>query len=118
MGIYCKNCGAVVVGKFCSCCGQRVRTTLEEFRFAEKRAEREFKNRHHKEDFGKYGLIPTHVASLSFFAASEKCVPSWHWNDCDFDEIAEESFYGLETAVSMAEKLYKEIMNVIFPNYS
>lgn len=118
MNVHCKNCGAVVVGKFCSCCGQRVTTILEDFRLAERRAAREFKNKHHEEDFHTYGLIPDHVASLSFFVAEEKCVPSWNVYSCSFDEIAEESFNGLENAVSTAEKLYKAIMNMIFPDYS
>lgn len=40
--MYCKNCGAAVVGKYCSCCGQRVRSDVEEVRAIEKRLMKEF----------------------------------------------------------------------------
>lgn len=40
--MFCKNCGAVVVGKFCSCCGKRVYSDLQEFRQVERRAKKEF----------------------------------------------------------------------------
>lgn len=40
--MFCSKCGAAVNGKFCSCCGQRVRSGLEEYRLAEKRIKREF----------------------------------------------------------------------------
>lgn len=40
--MYCRQCGAVVVGKFCSCCGKRIRSEAEEFQLAKNRAEREF----------------------------------------------------------------------------
>lgn len=40
--MFCSKCGASVVGKFCSCCGQRVRSEIEEFRLTEQRARRAF----------------------------------------------------------------------------
>lgn len=40
--MYCKNCGAVVYGRFCSCCGKRVLTELKEFRKAERKAKKKF----------------------------------------------------------------------------
>lgn len=39
----CKNCGAAVVGKYCSCCGKRIRNDYEEFKRAERKAQQEFK---------------------------------------------------------------------------
>ncbi len=41
--MYCSNCGAVVVGKFCSCCGKRVLGTLEAFRKQERKRLNDFK---------------------------------------------------------------------------
>ena len=35
--MFCKNCGAAVVGRYCSCCGTRVRSELEEYRAVEKK---------------------------------------------------------------------------------
>lgn len=40
--MFCKKCGAAVNGKFCSCCGQRVRSDLEELRVIERRVKKEF----------------------------------------------------------------------------
>ena len=40
--MYCKKCGAAVIGKFCSCCGTRVRTDAEEIRRMERQAKKEF----------------------------------------------------------------------------
>ena len=39
----CKRCGAFVVDKFCSHCGTRVRTDLQEYRLFEKKAAKSFK---------------------------------------------------------------------------
>lgn len=40
--MFCRKCGAAVNGKFCSCCGQRVRSDLEEFRKIERKMKKEF----------------------------------------------------------------------------
>lgn len=40
--MHCKKCGEVVNGKFCSCCGTRVRTDAEEIRRMERQAKKEF----------------------------------------------------------------------------
>lgn len=42
MEYHCKKCGAIVTGKYCSCCGKRVTSDLRDFRRAEARAKREF----------------------------------------------------------------------------
>ena len=42
--MFCSKCGAVVAGKYCSCCGQRLRSELENYRLAEQRARRAFLN--------------------------------------------------------------------------
>lgn len=50
----CKNCGAAVVGKYCSCCGKRIRNDYEEFKRAERKAQQEFKrNAVEKYDAGR-----------------------------------------------------------------
>ena len=42
--MYCSNCGAAVVGKFCSCCGKRVAGELEAFRRYERKTIKDFTN--------------------------------------------------------------------------
>ena len=47
--MFCSKCGAAVNGKFCSCCGQRVRSGIEEYRLAERRMR--------KQGFAYFGMI-------------------------------------------------------------
>ena len=47
--MYCRKCGAVVSGKFCCCCGAKIRSMAEELRLAEFAERRAFKNRHRKD---------------------------------------------------------------------
>ncbi len=35
--MFCTECGAAVTGKFCSCCGARVRSDLEAFKLKQRR---------------------------------------------------------------------------------
>jgi len=47
--MFCKNCGAVITGKYCSCCGSRVRSAGQDFFLAVRKRKREFVNtRYHK----------------------------------------------------------------------
>ena len=57
MSYYCKKCGAVVVGKFCSCCGQKVKTAFEEFISAKNRQRRAFRRWAEQKDFNRYGCM-------------------------------------------------------------
>lgn len=41
--MYCRNCGAAVVGKFCSCCGYKVRDEKAEFRLTQIRTFKAYK---------------------------------------------------------------------------
>ena len=40
--MYCKSCGAAVIGRYCSCCGARVRTDVEDIRLRFNRMRRAF----------------------------------------------------------------------------
>ena len=40
--MFCNKCGAVVTGKYCSCCGQRVRSQKEELELIERRLKKNF----------------------------------------------------------------------------
>lgn len=39
--MFCANCGAAVSGNYCSVCGRKIRSALEEFRLAERKAAKE-----------------------------------------------------------------------------
>lgn len=40
--MFCSKCGAAVTGKYCSCCGQKVRSHKDEVLLVEKKLKREF----------------------------------------------------------------------------
>lgn len=40
--MFCTKCGAAVTGKYCSCCGQKVRSQKDELELIEKRLKKEF----------------------------------------------------------------------------
>ena len=42
--MYCKKCGAAVTGRFCCCCGERVRTNAEEIKRETRRLRNQFKD--------------------------------------------------------------------------
>lgn len=68
--MYCKSCGAAVVGKYCSCCGARVRTDAEELRLIENRMRREFVSEMRgPRALGRLGLAYANIAEACWLAA-------------------------------------------------
>ena len=104
----CRKCGAAVNGKFCSCCGQRVRSALEEYRLAEKRMERDFTNK--CSETGKAReLHLMHLASAWWKASSMKYDRS---RILSIDDYVPKSVYdNLQTLRDHAEKLYKALID-------
>ena len=68
--MFCSKCGAVVAGKYCSCCGQRVRSEIEEFRLTEQRMRRAFLNECREKNGGAAWL--QHLADACWLTASTK----------------------------------------------
>ena len=67
--MFCKNCGAAVVGRFCSCCGRRARSEIEDFRLTEQRKRREFLNDCRKPSEPAWW---GHLAEACWYAAAMK----------------------------------------------
>lgn len=70
--MYCNNCGAVVVGKFCSCCGKRVLNSLEEFRRVERQTYKEYQNQFKCYYKDKFDLMVDHLATACWYACDHK----------------------------------------------
>lgn len=68
--MYCTKCGAVVIGKYCSVCGQRVRSEMEEYKLLKRRAEREYKRVCTQN--GHADLYTNHIANACWLAALAK----------------------------------------------
>lgn len=69
--MYCKKCGAAVVGKFCSVCGERVRTNEQEYRLAMSRAKKSFVREKTNQNPG-CNLICDRVADICWFTCERK----------------------------------------------
>lgn len=106
--MFCKKCGAAVNGKFCSCCGQRVRSALEEYHLAEKRMEREFINK--CSETGKAReLHLMHLASACWMASSMKYDRSRILHIEDY--VPASVYDSLQTVRDHAEKLYLKLID-------
>ena len=102
--MFCNKCGAAVNGKFCSCCGQRVRSSLEEYRLAENRMRREFeKSCSEKGNARELHLM--HLASACWLASSMKYDRSVILRIGDY--VPKSMYENLQTVRDHAEKLYQ-----------
>ena len=111
--MYCSNCGAAVVGKFCSCCGKRVRSSLEEYRRVEKSTFKAYMQQFekHYRDGIHWDLSAEHLISACWYACAQKygrndvirldngeCVPS------------PDAYEKLETVKRQATKLCERML--------
>lgn len=116
MSYYCKKCGAVVVGKFCSCCGQKVKTDFEEFISAKNRQRRAFRRWAEQKDFNRYGCIPLQVASLAENIAEKRNFP--RITPEDFERIGEGRYWrSLVSFNDEMREIYFKLMETIFLGY-
>lgn len=102
--MFCKNCGAAIVGRYCSCCGTRVRSELEEYRAAEKKAIREFVRQFY------HPLDPN--TPLSFMHLATAC-----WYACEISEpnkvtyeVNPDSYVRLNTVKQRATELCERLI--------
>lgn len=108
--MYCKKCGAAVVGKFCSCCGFRVRSQLEEFRLEERRRAREFKNTCANISYQKMRFDLMHLADACWLASSAR------YGLCTkgllvWDTVPAEAYESLKNIESHAMALFLQLLN-------
>lgn len=108
--MYCSKCGAAVIGKFCSCCGTRVRNRIEEFRLAEKRAEKAFKDAcTYDSDRRLLGLDRMHLAMACWQAASIK-YGTYRRLAVD-NNVPDAAFDELQIIRMHAEKLFDQLVS-------
>lgn len=113
MSYYCKKCGAVVVGKFCSCCGQKVKTAFEEFISAKNRQRRAFRRWAEQKDFNRYGCIQLQVAGLAENIAEKRNFP--RITPEDFERIGEGRYWrSLVSFNDEMREIYFKLMETIF----
>ena len=106
--MYCKKCGAVVTGKFCSNCGTRVRSLLEEYRAAERKARRDFKKDHAKTNYSNFEIDLCHLADACWSACAMR-----YLHDYEFDEFRRfnpNAFDRLDVVREHADELFNKLI--------
>lgn len=80
--MHCKRCGAAVVGRYCSYCGVRVRTDLDEYKSLMRRAKTEYKLECALyRTGGPRGLAIDHLATACWIAAEMRYGTDFWGND-------------------------------------
>ena len=97
--MFCKNCGAAVSGKYCCVCGTRIRTQLEEYRVAERRARKAFEFEIPSRD-----LFKQHLASACWLMAEAKFTTESV--DPETGEVVPGAYENLRKAENYARELY------------
>ena len=103
--MFCTNCGAVVVGKFCSCCGKKVRRGIEDFRRFERAEVKKFTHSYYKPG-GSLGGI--HLADACYLACEMKfkeVLPYVVWNEYGELEVSPNAYENLKKVLEHAKKL-------------
>lgn len=115
---HCKKCGAVVTGKYCSCCGKRVTTDFEDFRAAERRTWRNFDRRKRELDGRKYNMVVvTQAAKLAQYLAQDKTLPKEYMTVSNFHLVSDVCWKSLALLEMCAEADYANIMEICYPGY-
>lgn len=115
---YCKKCGAVVTGKYCSCCGKRATTDLEDFRNAQRRIWRAFDRRVQERDSRKYNLaVVIQAATLAHCLAEDRVLPKAHMTLDSFHLVSDACWKALDSIPMCAETYYERIMETCYPGY-
>lgn len=115
MPYYCKKCGSVVTGKFCSCCGTRATDDFTDFKKAQRRMEREIKNAAWHDCRIAYGngTLAMQCASLAFNVAFNRLIPGHALRADRFDQYSEYLWKKLPECQELAELLYERAIDLL-----
>lgn len=115
MPYYCKKCGAVVTGKFCSCCGTRATNDFTDFRKSQNLMVRKFKAEAcaDKRFVGKDSIFASRIAVLAFDIAFDRLLPSRALNVGCFDPYSEYCWRKLPECRELAELLYEQAADLL-----
>ena len=107
MPYYCKKCGAVVDGKFCSCCGTRATTDLADFRRELNRRARAFRTEryHNSGDFDKL-----HAADFAWGRAEWAILRPYTTSAEAFPLMSDLAYAKLPVVEERAASLYEQVM--------
>lgn len=101
--MYCKHCGAVAVGKYCSCCGRRLRDNVDEFNIVRRKMAKEFSFQSGKE------LVYQHMATACWIACEIKYCKDPILFVCGERVLAPDAYERLEIVKAHATALYERV---------
>lgn len=104
MHYYCKKCGAVVDGNYCSCCGTKATSSKEEFQKQLRKARKQYKDEAHRRN----RLTGMHLADLAWMLAEWKIVPGI--NGSDFNP----KFHNSTDLIAKVKQHADEVYNYSF----
>lgn len=109
---FCRKCGSAVSGKYCSNCGVRCLSPLEELRSAEKKAQREFLN-----TCEKSGLLKSQDALTVARACWNMCERRFHPSVCTYSSdsvyIPSEVFGELNRVRANAYSMFVSMASMV-----
>lgn len=108
MPYYCKKCGAVVSGKFCSCCGTRATSDLTDFRRDQRRAKRLFIDRMSAGDRSGFAR---HAAEFAWLSAEHAILWSLSLSVDNFSTHSDIAYQRLIVVNEKAEVIYRHTMS-------
>lgn len=106
MPCYCKKCGAVVVGKFCSCCGTRVRSDLRDFKLELSRRKHAFSNA--KYLGGGQSFVRLQAANFAWEQMENRITHGM--TVCDDPEVIGQAYSMIPEIEENADRFYHDIM--------
>lgn len=104
----CRRCGAIVMGKYCSCCGARLRTDLDEYNAMLRKAKSEFKAQCRLYGgLGRQGSACYHLADACWTASELRYgVESFGSNYV----LTQSDIDGIAVIVDRAMLLFRQLM--------
>lgn len=112
--MYCNNCGAVAVGKFCSCCGAKLRTEIEMFRLTAKRTHKEYMKqfeRFHLPCPNPVNVAIDQIATACWYACEIKYGNGMEIGNANIGySVAPDAYMKLETVKDRATKLCERLL--------
>lgn len=115
MPYYCKKCGSVVIGKYCSCCGTRATSDLVDFRKTERRMGRDMtRNAESDPRFsGMDSLYASRIASLALDIAFNRIIPKEALNVDNFGSYSDYCWKKLPECRELADLLYEQAVELL-----
>ena len=106
----CKKCGEIVTGKYCSNCGKKVTTPIQDYNTVLRRKEKQYISQKWQKN---HSMSEQHTASLCWFVSEKNFKKS-----DTYKQIVNGNYNGdyehlVESIENQAEEIYQDIIPII-----